>query len=65
MPDRRGVATSTFFVGLDAGQGLGPVLGGVVLNAFDFSTVFMGTSAMLLLGMLGFIAYKRKLASSH
>jgi len=63
LPDRRGVATGTYFVGLDAGQGLGPVVGGAVLSISSFSTVFVGTSVLLLLGMLGFILYKRRVAS--
>ena len=63
LPDRRGVATSTFFVGLDAGQGLGPLLGGLALNVFSFGTVFTGISVLLLLGVFGFIVYKRKMAS--
>ena len=60
LPDKRGVATSTFFVGLDAGQGLGPIVGGAVLSAYGFSTVFYGIAAVLILGMLGFVVLFRQ-----
>jgi len=60
MPDRRGVATSTIFIGIDAGQGLGPILGGVVLGAFDFTTTFIGFGALMAIGMLGYALYRKR-----
>lgn len=38
--EKSGVATSTFYLGSDVGQGLGPVLGGMVAEATGYSAVF-------------------------
>ena len=59
-PEKRGVAISTFYIGLDLGNGIGPVVGGVVLSFFNFSVMYGGASVLLLLGMLAFILLFRK-----
>jgi len=60
LPDRRGVATSTFYVGADVGQGLGPVIGGAVSSAFGFGAMFGGTCVLMLLAMLVYMRVDRK-----
>jgi len=59
LPDKRGVATSTLFIGIDIGQGIGPIIGGTVLSATDFSTTFTGAGALMIIGMAAFLLYSR------
>lgn len=52
---RVGVATSTFFLLLDIGSGLGPVILGVLVEAVGFATMFQG--ATVLAAMAGFLYF--------
>jgi predicted MFS family arabinose efflux permease len=61
LPDKRGVATSTVFLGIDAGQALGPIIGGAALGAFDFTTTFIGAGALMVFGMIAFALYRKQL----
>ncbi len=58
-PERVGIATSTYYIGADIGQGLGPIIGGAVAGSFGFSTVFYGGGIMLFIGLLIFYLYTR------
>jgi MFS family permease len=58
-PERVGIATSTYFIGADVGQGLGPILGGAAAESFGFGTVFYGSGIILLIGLIIFYLYKR------
>ena len=62
-PERVGIATSTYFIGADVGQGIGPILGGAATDLFGFSSVFYGGAAVLFIGMLIFYFYNKKLGS--
>ncbi len=46
--ERSGVATSTFFVGADVGQGLGPIIGGAVSEVWGYGAMYAGTGGILL-----------------
>jgi len=59
LQEKRGVATSTYYVGLDIGQGLGAIAGGAVLDSYGFGTMYAGTGALLILGLLGFVFYRK------
>ncbi len=53
-----GVATSTYYIGADIGQGLGPILGGQVLEIFNYGIMF-DLIAILMVGGIGvFIVYQ-------
>ncbi len=47
---RSGVASSTYYIGADIGQGLGPVIGGVLASAFGYSVMFYFCGVVTLLG---------------
>ncbi len=53
-PERVGVATSTYYIGADIGNGLGPMIGGAVAGAVSFSSVYFVGMGVLFLGMLLF-----------
>ena len=54
--ERAGVATSTYFLFCDVGQGIGPMLGGVVVGsmagAAGYGTLFWACAAMMVLNLL-------------
>jgi MFS family permease len=58
LPDKRGVATSTYYIGADVGQGLGPVIGGAVSTGLGFNAMYGGACGILLLAMFAFIVYR-------
>ncbi|WP_203566750.1 MFS transporter [Aestuariimicrobium ganziense] len=60
-PARVGVAMSTYFIGADVGQGLGPIVGGAIASSFGYTTLYLVGTALLLLGLVGFILYQRSL----
>jgi len=50
-PARTGVAMSTFFIGADVGQGLGPIVGGAIAGRFGYTVLFLVGTALLLAGL--------------
>lgn len=60
---RVGVATSTYFIGYDAGQGLGPIIGGTVAGAFGLTSVFYICGALLFAGIVLYYFYALKIKS--
>lgn len=60
MPEKRGVATSTYYIGADVGQGLGPVIGGAVSSAYGYGTMFSGAGILMLFGLIGFLILNKK-----
>ena len=55
---RIGVATSTYYIGADIGQGLGPIWGGKVAEQFGYEGVFFCMAGFFLLGVICFTAYQ-------
>jgi MFS family permease len=69
-PSRRGVATSTYFIGADMGQGLGPTIGGAVAGTFaiggvaNYTVTYLTAGVLLLLGVFVFIVYQKRNAAT-
>ena len=59
-PERSGVAASTFYIGSDIGQGVGPAIGGVISSSYGCETAFFGTGVLLMLGFFMFNFYQKK-----
>ena len=55
---RIGVATSTYFIGADIGQGFGPVWGGKIAQTFGYPAVFYCMAAIFLAGTAAFTVYQ-------
>lgn len=53
--EKRGVASSTFYLGIDAGQGFGAIAGGMVADGFGYTYAFLTGIPVLL---LGFVSYR-------
>ncbi|MPV48813.1 MFS transporter [Pseudactinotalea sp. HY160] len=56
-PPRVGVATSTFFLLLDTGSGVGPVLLGLVGGATGFATMFVLSSGLVVLAAIAYLGF--------
>lgn len=56
-PAAIGVATSTFYLASDAGQGLGPILGGFVSEHFGYEAMFYFFGLVMLAGMIFYLLY--------
>ncbi|MDI1795126.1 MFS transporter, partial [Staphylococcus aureus] len=51
-PIKYGIATSTFYVGLDAGVGFGPSFLGLFTHMFSYSEIFGFMAALAIITML-------------
>ena len=64
--DRSGVATSTYYLFGDVGQGTGPMLGGILLEAVSgirgYQLLFYACAALLFLGFIIFEVFSRRKA---
>ena len=62
--DRSGVATSTYFLGGDIGQGIGPMIGGVILAQIvglaGYQVLFTGCALLMLAAMVYFYFFCKK-----
>lgn len=58
-PEKSGLAASTYYVGADIGQGLGPILGGAISDAYGYSVMFRSCAGILLAAMLAFFLQSR------
>jgi len=55
-----GIATSTYYIGADIGQGLGPIWGGKIAESFGYSAVFYCMAAIFLAAIILFTLYERR-----
>lgn len=56
----RGVASSTFYLGVDVGQGLGAIVGGMIADHWGYSAAFLSGPCMLCVGLLSFAVWGRR-----
>lgn len=56
--ERRGVASSTFYLGIDAGQGLGAIIGGAIADSCGYAAAFLSGPCVLGVGFLAFLWWK-------
>ena len=55
---RVGVATSTYYIGADIGNGFGPVWGGIVAEKYGVSSPFLVMAVIFLVGTVLFAGYE-------
>jgi MFS family permease len=63
-PERRGLATSTYFIGYDAGNALGAIGLGIVSQHWGFGVMWPMAAACTLLGLAGLLADRRRRIST-
>lgn len=57
--ENSGVATSTYYLGGDIGQGIGPVIGGVMAGALGYESVFCLCAGLFAAGIFIFLSGRR------
>ncbi len=57
--DRLSIANATFYIFLDAGVGVGPLLQGLFVPAFGYSALFLGMAVLILAAFAVFLAVRR------
>ena len=57
---RVGVASSTYYIGADIGNGIGPILGGRVAESAGYASAFYTMGGIFLAGAVVFILYEMK-----
>lgn len=55
---RIGIATSTYYIGADIGQGLGPIIGGKISELSSYKIMFYCTAILMLIGLVFFVIYQ-------
>lgn len=55
---RVGVATGTFYIGADIGQGLGSIVGGQISDWFDYNIMFYLAAGLMVAATIAFIFYE-------
>jgi len=61
---RVGVATSTFFIGADIGQGVGPIIGGAISSCFNYTVMYVSCAVLVLVSMVVFNVYHKHIQNS-
>ena len=56
---RVGVATSTYYIGADIGQGFGPIIGGKLSEVYSYKIMFYCMAAAMLAGIAVFNIYQK------
>lgn len=54
-PLKRSVASNTLYIGIDIGLFIGPILGSIVYEVYDYSTMFKSGSLMIFIALIVFI----------
>ncbi len=57
---KSGVATSTYYLGGDIGQGIGPIVGGVLAGSLGYPSVFYACAVLFVAGVFLFYAGTRQ-----
>jgi len=59
--DKRGTASSTYLTAFDLGNGLGMLVGGYIISAFHFSTMYVVAASSVFLGLVIYVFNSRKI----
>lgn len=55
-----GIATSTYYIGADIGQGVGPIIGGKIASVFGYQTMFTFVAVVIIAALIFFNYYQHK-----
>lgn len=58
-PENRGVASSTFYLGVDVGQGMGALAGGVLVDYAGYQGAMLSGPVLLVIGAASFFMWQR------
>ena len=60
---RSGIATSTYYIGADVGQGFAPMLGGVVSDHYGYSTMYGAWSGGMIAALVLVLVFERSIVA--
>ena len=60
LESERGKASATFFMGIDIGQGISGIIGGIVADAFGFTAMFLTGPIALVGGVFAYMVWYRR-----
>ncbi|MGG1400842.1 MFS transporter [Bacillus salipaludis] len=58
--NKKGLASSTFYIGANIGQGVGPLLVGSIASVFGYNGMFNFSAMFMLCGILGYAIYNKR-----
>lgn len=61
---RIGVAMSTFYIGADIGQGVGPIFGGEISDRYNYMVMYVTSAVLMICTMLIFNIYQKYKANT-
>jgi len=68
-PQRRGIATSSYYIGADVANGIGPAVGGILASNFGYNTMFLSSAALMIVMLSAYLVFvkaeKRKANKSE
>ena len=56
-PEERGVTNSTFYMGIDIGQGISAIIGGAIADAFGFTAMFFAGPVVMVIGVACYLTW--------
>ncbi|AWI04491.1 MFS transporter [Clostridium drakei] len=62
---KKGLASSTFFIGANLGQGLGPLIGGTIASSLGYEWLFNFSALSLLCGIFAYAIYNKRTHYSY
>lgn len=60
IPEKRGVACSTMYIGGDLGQAVGPMLGGIVAQSFGYGSMYLLSIIPLIIAFIYFTIFNNR-----
>ena len=54
-PVKRSVASNTMYIGIDLGLFLGPIMGSIVYEMYNYSVMFKSVPLMVMIALISFI----------
>ena len=58
--EKSGVATSTYYIGADLGQGIGPMLAGVIASTWNYKVMFVACAVVFLVSLVFYLLFQHK-----
>lgn len=58
-PQRRGIATSSYYIGADVANGIGPAVGGLLASNFGYTAMFAASASLMIVMLTAYIVFIR------
>ncbi len=58
--EKSGVATSTYYIGADLGQGIGPMLAGIIASAWNYKVMFIACAGVFCVSLIIYLLFQQK-----